>query len=255
MSALGVTQRRVVRSEWIKFTTLRSTRLTFAAAVLLMVGLGMLVAWITVGEWETMSAAERADQHVGNVLAGRLLAELIVGAAGVMAISGEYATGMIRATLAAVPARLPVLWAKLGIFAVVTFVLMTLASFAAFFAGTAILSAHWQFSLSDPGTLRIVTMSAVVLTATCLLGTAFGFLLRNTAAAISVVIAIVLVLPILGEFAPRVAQYLPSGAMGALVTSTPEPNVLAPWPALALLGAYVVAAIAAAALALTRRDA
>lgn len=256
VTALGVTPRRVVRSEWIKLTTLRSTWVTFAVAVALMIGLGLLMAWLTVGEWSSMTAAERAQEQAGQrVLAGRLFAQLAIGVLGVIAVTGEYATGMIRATLAAVPRRLPVLWAKLGLFGTITFVLMSAASFAAFFAGNEILSAHWQFSLSDPGALRVVVMTGVTLTAVCLLGTALGFVLRNTAAAISAIVSIVLVLPILGEFAPRLAQYLPSGAMGALVTPTPEPDVLAPGPALVLLCAYVAAAIAAAAFVLTRRDA
>lgn len=257
MSApVGVTPRRVLRSEWIKLTTLRSTWLTFAVAIGLMIGIGLLMAWLTVGEWSAMTEVERAQEQAGQrVLAGRLFAQLAIGVLGVIAITGEYATGMIRATLAAVPRRLPVLWAKLGLFSAITFVLMSAASFAAFFAGNEILAEHWQFSISDPGALRVVVMTGVTLTAVCLLGTALGFVLRNTAAAISAIVSIVLVLPILGQAAPRVAQYLPSGAMGAVVTPTPEPDVLAPGPALVLLCAYVAAAIAAAAFTLTRRDA
>ena len=257
MSAIGVTPRRVLRAEWIKLVTLRSTLALFAASVGLMVGLGVLSSLLAVQDWEAMTAAQRDGVRVGGrVFAGRLFAELTLGVVGAMAITGEYATGTIRATLAAVPRRLPVLWAKLAIFSGLTFASMTLTSFACFFAGDAILSAHWDFSLSDPGTLRAVVMTGVVLTAICLLGTALGFILRNTAAAISALIGIVLLAPLFfSQFAPEIGEYLPSGAMGALVTTTPEPNVLAPWPAFALLCAYVVAAIAAAAIVLMRKDA
>jgi ABC-2 type transport system permease protein len=257
VSAFDVTPRRIVRAEWIKLTTLRSTIALFAASVALLLGLGVLSSLLTVNDWETMSAAQRDALQVGaRVFAGHLFAQLTLGVLGVLAIAGEYATGTIRATLLAVPRRLPVLWAKLGLFAGATFALMTAASFATFFIGAAILAAHWDFSLSDPGTLRVVAMTGTNLTAVCVLGIALGFILRNTAAAISALIAIVLLAPLLfGEFAPRIAEYLPSGTMGALVTPTPQADVLAPWPAFVLLCLYVVAAIVAAAVALTRNDA
>lgn len=256
MSALGVTQQRVLRSEWIKLSTLRSTLIAFAVAVVIVGGIGILAAWLAVHDWATMTAAERADLSVtGRVLGGRLFAQLAIGVVGAMAITGEYATGTIRATLAAVPRRLPVLWAKLGLYAAITWVLMTAASLFAFFAGNEILSAHWQFSISDPGVLRAVLMSAVTLTAVCVIAIALGFVLRNTAAAISAIVGIVLVAPILGDLAPEVAQYLPHGAMGALVTIEPTTHVLPPWQGALLLVAYVVAAIAAAVVTLIRKDA
>jgi len=257
MSALALSAGRVVRAEWIKLATLRSTLALLAASVALLLALGALVSLLTVHDWAAMSAAERdALQVGGRVFAGRLFAEMALGVLGVVAISGEYATGTIATTLAAVPRRLPVMWAKLGLLAGVSFVLMMPASFATFFIGSAILATHWDFSLSDPGTARVVAMSGITLTAVCVLGTALGFILRNTAAAISALIGIVLLAPLLfGEFAPSVAKYLPSGAMGALVTTTPDPHVLAPWPAFALLCAYLGAAIAAAAITLTRKDA
>ena len=91
-----------------------------------MIAFGVLVSWATVDNWATMAAERRADVTVDDAtLAGRHFAQLAIGVAGVIAISGEYATGMIRATLAAVPRRLPVLWAKLAVFATVTLVLMT----------------------------------------------------------------------------------------------------------------------------------
>lgn len=257
MSApVGVTPRRVLRSEWIKLTTLRSTLIAFAAAVAIVGGIGLLAAWLAVADWDTMTAAERADLSVtGRVLGGRLFAQLAIGVVGAMAITGEYATGMIRATLAAVPRRLPVLWAKLALYAAISWVLMTASSLFAFFAGNEVLSAHWQFSISDPGVLRAVLMSGVTLTAVCVIALALGFVLRNTAAAISAIVGVVLVAPILGDLAPGVAQYLPHGAMGALVTIEPTTHVLQPWPGALLLVLYVAAAIAAAAITLTRKDA
>lgn len=256
MSAVGVTPGRVLRSEWIKLTSLRSTKLTFAAAVALMVGFGILICWDTVRGFDSMTGASRADFDVAErTLGSRTFADLAIGVLGVMAITGEYATGMIRATLAAVPRRLPVLWAKLGLFGGVTFVVMTATSFVTFLAGNAILSEHWDFSLSDPGVLRAVIGAGVVLTFVCLLGTALGFVLRSTAGAISTLFAILLVLPIVAQFSSFVQSHLPTGAMRSLVAARIDDGMLQPLPAFLLLCAYLAVAIAAAAWTLQHRDA
>jgi ABC-2 type transport system permease protein len=257
MSAIGVTSRGVVRSEWIKLGTLRSTTITFVVAVAAMIGISVLAAWATVGNWETMSPGDRRSVAVEEiVLSGRVLAQLAVGVLGVMAITGEYATGMIRATLAAVPRRLPVLWAKLGIYAAVTFALMLVASFAGFFAGNAVLSEHWDFHLSDPGVLRCVFGAAISLTLICLLGTALGFIVRNTAGAISILFAILMVVPLVGELWPALYRYLPTSAMDSLLTARIEGDMLLqPLPAFLLLCAYVGTATGGAVLTLLRKDA
>jgi ABC-2 type transport system permease protein len=255
VSTEAVTPRRVLRAEWIKLATLRSTVIAFVVAFGGMIAIGALISWITVTDWASMTLAERDAIEVSpRVLPGRQFAQLAVGVLGVLAIGGEYATGMIRATFAAVPRRLPVLWAKLGVFSALTFVLMTVAAFASFYVGTAILSAHWGFGISEPGVLRAVLMVGVDLVAVCMLGIAFGFILRSTAGAIATLFGILMVLPIIGEFAPKVGEYLPTGAMSSLVTPTPQEYVLAPWPALGLLCAYVGLAIVAAGISLTRRD-
>jgi ABC-2 type transport system permease protein len=256
MTAIGVTPRRVVRSEWIKLSTLRSTTIIFAAAVAAMIGLSVVFAWAAIDNWADMSPEGRRTVAVeGIVLSGRHLAQLAIGVVGVMAISGEYATGMIRATLAAVPRRLPVLWAKLGIYAAVTLALMLAASFAAFFAGNAVLAKHWDFHLSDPGVLRSVFGAAISLTAVCLLGTALGFILRNTAGAISTLFGILMVLPLVGDFSPVVGRHLPTSAMDSLLTAKIGDEMLQPLPALLLLCAYVGVGIAGAAITLLRKDA
>lgn len=254
--ALGITPRRVMRAEWIKLRTLRSVPAAFAVALALMAGLGILSALLTVNDWATMTPADRADLSVtGRLLAGRLFTQLAIGVVAALAITSEYASGTIRVTLAAVPRRLPVLWSKLALYGAITWVLMTAGAFVAFFAGNAILARHWQFSISDPGVLRVVLMTGVTLTALSLIATALGFVLRGTAATISAVVTLVLVLPILGDLAPGAAQYLPHGAMGALVTIEPTEHVLSPAAGAVLLAVYVAAAIAAAAVALRRRDA
>jgi ABC-2 type transport system permease protein len=138
-----VTQGRVLASEWIKLRSLRSTVYTLLAAIVMTIGLGMLFAGVMANRWAQLDPAELARfDPAGVSLRGVFLAQLAIGVLGVLLISGEYSTGMIRATLAAAPKRLPVLWAKAGLFAVVAAVLMIAASFAAFLGGQALLGSH-----------------------------------------------------------------------------------------------------------------
>lgn len=257
MSAVAVTQGRVARSEWIKLRTVRSTVLTYLFALGGLGGSALLVALAANERWASMSAAERAGVRIHEyVLAGDDLALLALGVVGVIAITGEYTTGMVRATFAAVPHRLPVLWAKLAVVSATTFALMLPASFASYLAGNAVMSKHWQESLSDPGVLRVVAGTAVILTGVAALGVALGFIVRSTAGAIATLFGILIVLPMtIGQFVPKIAPYLPSSAMASFTTATPEPDMLRPLPGLLLFGAWIALAIVAAAIVVRRKDA
>ncbi|MBB4664705.1 ABC transporter permease [Conexibacter arvalis] len=257
MSAIAVTHARVARSEWIKLRTVRSTVLTYLFAIAALGGSGLLVAISALERWESMSPSERAGVRIHEyVLAGDDLAFLALGVVGVIAVTGEYTTGMVRATLAAVPARLPVLWAKLAVLCATTFALMLPTSLVTYLVGDAIMSQRWEERLTDPGVLRVVVGTAVVATLVCALGVVLGFLLRSTAGAIATLFAILIVLPMtLGQFVPEIAPYLPSSAMLSFITVSPEEDMLAAWPGLALFAGYVAVAIGGAAARLKRRDA
>ena len=113
VQAQRVTFPRVLHSEWIKLRSLRSTGLTLAAAVLTMVAMGWIIAWATNRNWSELRPDEQAAfSAIDFTLAGSTLAQLAIGVLGVLLITGEYATGMIRATFGAVPRRLPVLWPR-----------------------------------------------------------------------------------------------------------------------------------------------
>ncbi len=129
------------------------------------------------------------------------------------------------------------------------------AAFAAWFAGSAIMSAHWQASLSDPGVLRAVVGQAVVLTGTALLGAALGFLLRNTAAAIATLFGIVLVLPVIGELWTAIAPYLPSNALESVALARPDPQALSPGAGLLLFAGFTALVLAGGIWSLLRKDA
>jgi len=162
---MRVTQARVIRSEWTKFRSLRSTKITLLVAVVLTVGLGALISGVTAAHYADMSPVRRASfDPIVTSLNGVRIAQLAVGVLGVLLISGEYATGMIRSSLTAVPQRLPVLWAKMAVFAGVVGGASNAAPCAAFFAGQSLLSGkHLNVSISAPGALRMVIAAGVYL--------------------------------------------------------------------------------------------
>ena len=256
---IKVTQARVVDSEWIKMRSLRSTVYTLIASVAITVGLGILFASFGVSQLKANGHLD--TDPVTLTLRGAFLAQLAIGVLGVLLITGEYSTGMIRATMSAVPRRLPVLWAKLGLFGAVGVVVSVAAAFVAFLSGQAILSTkHVGASLSDPGVLRAVIGAGLYLAVVGLLGMALGFIIRNTAGAIATLFGILLVLPILGDVLPaswasHVTPYLPSNAGQAIMALQAAPNTMAPWTGFALFVGYAAVAVAIAAVLLKRRDA
>jgi ABC-2 type transport system permease protein len=259
-SASGVSTGGVIASEWIKLRSLRSSWLTLAAAVIGMIGIGWLVSFETNSHWSHMQADERIGfDPVSRSLTGVYLAQLAIGVLGVLVISGEYATGMIRATLSAVPRRLPVLWAKLGVFASVTLVLMVVSSFAAFLVGQQLLGSHGT-TLSAPHALRAVIGVALYLTVVAILAIGLGFIIRSTAGGIAALFGLLLVLPAIGHVLPtswqqHILPYLPSNAGGALYTLKPDPGTLAPWTGFGVMCLWALAAVVAGAVLLRRRDA
>jgi ABC-type transport system involved in multi-copper enzyme maturation permease subunit len=260
---LKVTQGRVIRSEWMKFRSLRSTVYTLLAAVALTMGIGALFSAVTASQYHTFSVADKAAfSAVGTSLTGISFAVVAFGVLGVLLMSGEYSTGMIRSSLTAVPRRLPVLWGKLAVFAGAIFSVSLVASFVSFFLGQALLSSHHlSVAITAPGALRSVIGAALYVTVAGLIGVALGALFRNTAAGISTFAAVFFVIPPLTGLLPasisaHLAQYLPSNAGEVLWGGTHEvANPLAPWTGFAVLCGYAVILIAAAALRLRRADA
>jgi len=257
-----VTQARVVLSEWTKLHSLRSTRWSLLVATVLTIGLPMLFAAVTSSHWGHMSLRERANRHPLDIaLAGVNVAQLAIAVLGVLVITGEYSTGMIRASLTAVPKRLPVLWAKLGVFAVVTFLLMLPSVVIAFFGSQAILGRHHilQISFSHGGVTRAVAGGAVYLMLIGMFALAIGAMIRNTAGGIATFAAIFFVIPPLLNILPTswnnaISPWLPDAAGRSIFSLTHGAHSLAPGPGLALFCGYAAAAIAIAAVLLVRRD-
>ncbi|MDP9101779.1 MAG: ABC transporter permease subunit [Actinomycetota bacterium] len=257
-----VTQARVVVSEWTKLRSLRSTVFSLLAAVVFIVGLSVLVPSVTVAHWPPRDPRDAIGfDPTTRSLAGIFLAQLAIGVLGVLLVTGEYATGMIRATFAAVPHRLPVLWAKTFVFAATTLVLTVPAALGAFLIGQSIFSGkHLETTLGAPGVARAVIGAALYLTAVGVLGVALGALLRNTAAGISSLFGLLFVLPIIVHFLPSswssaIDKYLPGSAGQSITAVHPDPTALSPWVGFAVFCGYAAVALVAAAGAMRRRDA
>ena len=260
---LKVTQGRVLQSEWTKFRSLRSTIYTLLTAVVLMIGIGALFSAVTASQYHTFSAADKATFNpISTSLTGIAFAVVAFGVLGVLMMSGEYSTGMIRASLTVVPRRLPVLWAKLAVFAGAIFSISLVASFISFFLGQALLSSHHlNVAISAPGALRSVIGAALYVTVAGLIGVALGTLFRNTAAGIATFAAVFFVIPPLTGLLPasvssHLAPYLPSNAGEAVWGGAVNVhNALSPWTGFALLCGYAVILIGAGAWRLRRADA
>ena len=258
---MKVTQWRVISSEWTKFRSLRSSLITLLVAVVLTVGLGALICGVVAAQWKSAGPGEHASFHaLDTSLTGVNIAQLAVGVLGVLLLSGEYATGMIRASLTAVPQRLTVFWAKLAVFAGVVGSVCVAASFAAFFAGQAFLSSRGvDVSITSPDALRMVAAAGIYMTLIGIIGMALAGLLRNTAAGISTLVAIIFVIPPIMYLLPtsvadRVGPYLPSNAGQSFWTHQTGAHLSAA-SGFAVLCGWAAVAIAAAAFRMKRADA
>ena len=257
-----VTQARVAVSEWTKLHSLRSTRWSLLVATVLGIGLPCLFAAVTSSHWGSMSPQDRADrQPLDIALAGVNVAQLAIAVLGVLVITGEYSTGMIRASFTAVPKRLPVLWGKILVFAAVTFALMLPSVLIAFFATQAILSKHHilQISFSDPGVARSVVGGAGYLVLIGIFALAVGAIIRNTAGGIAAFAALFFVIPPLMNILPAswnnaISPFLPDAAGRRMFSLHTGAHDLHPWPGFLLFLGYTVLAVAVAAVLLVRRD-
>ncbi len=227
------------------------------------VGFPLIFATVLSSRWGHLSPHERADRQPLDVAqVGVNIGQLAIGVLGVLVITGEYSTGMIRATFSAVPKRLPVLWAKAVVYAVVSFALMLPAVLIAFFASQAILGRHniLQISFSHPGVERAVIGGALYLTLIGLFAFALGAIVRNTAGGIAAFAAILFVIPPLMNVLPSnwnnaINPYLPSSAGRSIFALTHGAHELGPAAGLALFCGYIALLGAIAAVLLVRRDA
>jgi hypothetical protein len=260
---MRVTQTRVIRSEWKKLSSLRSTRSCLLLAVVIMIGAPIIYSLIEMSQWSTLSHHDRTTfDSIDAAAAGHYLAQLAVGFLGVLTITAEYATGMIQTSFMAVPRRVPLLWAKLAVFAAVVFTLMLISSVIAFFATQAIVSAHHvNVSITSPHALRVVIMTPVVITIVGMLSIALGALTRSTAGAAAILVFLMFVLSGVAALLPTsisndVNPYLPINAAYTAATSTFDPGPhLSTWGGFGIFCALVAIVITLGAIRLRQGDA
>jgi ABC-2 type transport system permease protein len=254
-------------AEWTKIRSVRSTIWTLILFVVITIGLTALFSWLAESNWTTGARAGDRDARVladpvGFIFgAGIGLGQLTICVLGVLLISTEYSTGVIRASLLAVPKRFPMLAAKIVVFGVMMLVLSEIVVFCSFFAGSKLLHPRVYVSLSDSGVLRATVGTGLYLTVLGIFALAIGALIRHTAGAISTVIGVILVLPILAGLLPsnwgaHINAYLPEQA-GSLIShahQTPS-DLLSPWQGFGVFCIWTALLLAAAAYLLDRRDA
>jgi hypothetical protein len=240
----------------------RSTYWTLLAAAAVTIGLGAVLSVFYINNYTTMSASDRAAfEPTSYALSGVFLAQLAIGVLGVLIITGEYGTGMIRTTFAAVPQRRLVLAAKAVVFTAVTLVTGVASCLVGFFLSQAILSSHHlQTTIGAPGVLRAVIGGGLYLAVLGLLAFGIGAIIRHTAGAIAAIFGLVLVLPTMAIFLPsslsnNIGPYLPSNAGRAVFSVASQPHTLAPWTGLAVFCTYAAASLLVAGFLVARRDA
>ncbi|MEU7751334.1 ABC transporter permease [Micromonospora sp. NPDC049101] len=249
---MKITPGGVAAAEWTKFSSLRSTWITTGISVFLLIAFGMIASASFSGDNLT---------SVDLALSGSALAALSVGVLGALLGASEYTTGMIRATLAAVPRRLPVLWSKSLVAGAAAFVTMTIGAFAAFALGSAVLNDKiGSLGLGDDGVLRALLGAGLYLGLVAVLGVALGMIVRSSAGAIAILAGALLVVPGLAPLLPdsiseAITPYLPSNAGSAVMALAPTDGTLDPWAGLAVFAGYVAVTLAAAAYRLKKTDA
>jgi ABC-2 type transport system permease protein len=244
---------RVVRAEWGKLFALRSTWVLFLLVAVLIVGSAGAIGGNARGRAEAPS--------VGQALLGVDMFSLVLGVFGIMMVTGEYGSGLIRATFAAVPRRLPVLGAKAVVLVGATLPLMSAVCFTSVFVEQAFLPAGRRVGLGDDGVLRALLGASVAPVALALLGLGLGALLRHTAVTITVYVVTVLVLPALlraalpESLSTEVVRLVPVAAAQAMYSSGDNPfKMLSPGPAALVTLGWVVVVLAAGGSVLWRRD-
>jgi ABC-2 type transport system permease protein len=242
--------RNAVAMEWVKLRTLRSTTRVLVCGLTLSVALGVVAGYNT---------RSVSGDPTSNVLAGVILGQVVLGVLGVLMMTSEYSSGMIRPTLAAVPRRPLVLAAKATVFGLAALAAGEITTFASYFLGIAALRAPVPHpSLGDPTVLRAVALTGAYLALIGLTGLGIGTIVRHSPAGVAVLVGGLFVLPLItGAASMSLAKFLPELIAGnSLAAVKPVPGFdWSPWAELGIVAAYPVILLAAGGWLLSRRDA
>jgi ABC-type transport system involved in multi-copper enzyme maturation permease subunit len=254
----------LLRSEWTKLRSVRSTMWTLGITVVLGIGVSVLATAETRAHWLTTSPGNRQGfDPIGTSLIGVFIGQFAIGILGVLVMSAEYGSGTIRATLSAAPRRPLMLVAKVIVFGAVALLVAEVVSFLAFFVGQALLTAPAPHAtLSSPDALRAVVGSGLYVGLLGLFSLGLATIIRHTAGAISAFVGILLVLPLIVQALPDslsldVRRFLPD-RIGVQILNGPHngfPDAFSPWVGLLILCGYAAALLVIGGLSLVRRDA
>ncbi|MCU6481104.1 ABC transporter permease [Arthrobacter sp. A2-55] len=287
----GLTFSGVLRSEWIKFRSLRSTQLLLLFTFVAMVGVGTFAAWargkaverfmelgpaavngpgvspsgspkLTIDQ--AISAANANGLNIyGTPIAGIQMGVLILGALAVLLISSEFGTGMIRSTMTAVPKRLPTFFAKAIVLVVVSYVLTLVSAFVTFLFSIPIMSsAGITMSLGMDGVLSSILLGGVYVAGVALVGLSLGTLIRSSAGGIVVLVGLFFLLQIAtqllglvpGDFWKYVGQYVPSVAGGRMLEIGDKAAFISPLSGGLIFLGWIVLVTVPAVISLKNRD-
>jgi ABC-2 type transport system permease protein len=262
--AYRVTSANVLRSETTKLWSLRSTWITLGLGLLFLVAFGTIAALryhsgITSGRQLDPDFADSTGLSLS--LFGLRLSQLALGVLGVLVAAGEYSTGSIRSTLAAVPRRLPVLWSKATVYGVVALLVALVGTFVTFFVDSGIVhDTPAAMTISTSGVVRSLLGATVYLALIGVIGVALGALLRSVAGAISALVGALMLVPGLVTLLPKswrnsIEQYLPSNAGESMFSLHHAPHTLSAGSGFLVLAAWTALALAGAAWRLSRSDA
>jgi ABC-2 type transport system permease protein len=259
----------VLRSEWIKLRSVRSSGMTLLGAAFAMLTAGLVFASTIGNGGDGPGPRGGMSDPTGIALSGVTITQLIIGVLGVMVVSSEYSTGMIRSTLTAVPRRLPAMWAKGLVLAVATALTAAVAVALSVVVALPTLRAHdATLDLASAETQRILLGGVLYLVGVAALAFAIGAIIRVSAGALATVLGLLLVVEVLFRTLPvdffrTVSPFLPGTAGHQLLVSdasieqaraASSATVLAPWTGFGVMLVWVAAFLATAAVLLRRRD-
>jgi ABC-2 type transport system permease protein len=253
----------VVRSEWTKLRTVRSTWWALLVTVALGIGLGALITLAASNHYASMSPGDQASWDPTSVsTVGLAFGQLAIAVLGIMFIASEYSTGMIRTSLAAVPRRSRLLGAKALVFAVMALVVGEVLGVISFVIGQAIIKAEGAptASLSSGAPLRAVLGIGLYLAVLSVIAVGLGAIVRSTAAAIAMIVALLFVLPAVSEALPDswqhpIQKYWPTQAGSQLISVHRDAHTLAPWAGFGVMAVFAALVFAIALYLMNLRDA
>ncbi|MGW4892144.1 ABC transporter permease subunit [Kitasatospora sp. NPDC004240] len=249
----------ILRSEWTKIRSVRSTIWTLALTFVVTVGLGALLSLLTHNNYEEFTRGDRTPfDATGTAFAGIILGELAIIVFGVLAVGNEYSTGMIRVSLAAVPQRGTLLTGKVVVLGALALAVSLVTAFVTFFIGQALLGSH-STDLGEPHVLRAVLGAALYLTMLCLFSAGVTAMLHNQTLALGVLVPFFFLLSPILSAVPKVktlAHYFPDYAGSRmLLVYEQQDQPYGPWSGFLICLTWTLAALVGGALVLKKRDA